>query len=228
MELPNGLGLRAICEREDPTDAFVSNKYMSLNDLPRGSCIGTSSLRRKTQLLEAFPSLKILDLRGNVNTRLKKLDNKEYDAIILATSGLVRLGLSGRVRERIPPEKFLPAGGQGAIAIESRVGDDKINKLLVHLNHSASEQCTTAERAMNRHLRGGCQTPIAAYAILTGKNSDRIWLRGLIGSSDGSQVIRNDIKGMANDSELLGIDLAKKLLKQGAGDILKKVYGDNW
>jgi len=228
MELPQGLGLQAICEREDPTDAFISNEYSSLEDLPEGGCVGTSSLRRKTQLLQAFPTLEVTDLRGNVNTRLNKLDNKEYDAIILATSGLIRLGFSGRIRQRITPENFLPAGGQGAIGIESRLDDKKINKLLVYLNHSASKKCITAERSMNRHLRGGCETPIAAYAILTGPKLDRIWLRGLIGSPDGSQVIRDDIKGMADDAELLGIDLAKKLLKQGAGDILKKVYGDNW
>ena len=228
MEFPQGLGLQVICEREDPTDAFVSNQYSSLEDLPEGSCVGTSSLRRKTQLLEAFPNLEVADLRGNVNTRLNKLDNKEYDAIILATSGLVRLGFSGRICQRIIPEKFLPAGGQGAIGIESRLDDEKINKLLVYLNHSASQKCITAERSMNRYLRGGCETPVAAYAILTGQKLDRMWLRGLIGSPDGSQVIRADIEGTADNAELLGIDLAKKLLKQGAGDILKKVYGDNW
>ena len=172
MEFPQGLGLQVICEREDPTDAFVSNQYAALEDLPEGSCVGTSSLRRKTQLLEAFPNLEVTDLRGNVNTRL--------------------------------------------------------NKLLVYLNHSASQKCITAERSMNRYLRGGCETPVAAYAILTGQKLDRMWLRGLIGSPDGSQVIRADIEGTADNAELLGIDLAKKLLKQGAGDILKKVYGDNW
>jgi hydroxymethylbilane synthase len=170
----------------------------------------------------------VTELRGNVNTRLNKLDNKEYDAIILATSGLARLGFSERICQRIIPEQFLPAGGQGAIGIESRLDDEKINKLLVHLNHSASQKCITAERSMNRYLRGGCETPIAAYAILTGQELDRIWLRGLIGSPDGSLVIRDNIEGMADNAESLGVDLAKKLLEQGAGDILKNVYGDNW
>jgi|TARA_B110000503_G_scaffold124205_1_gene190545 hydroxymethylbilane synthase len=228
MEFPLGLGLQAICEREDPTDAFVANHYVSLEDLPKGSRVGTSSLRRKTQLLERFPGLSIQELRGNVNTRLNKLDSGEYDAIILATAGLVRLGLSERISQRIAPEQSLPAGGQGAIAIESRLDDERIAALLYQLHHLPSAQCVMAERAMNHYLRGGCQTPIAAYAVLTGLNSDQIWLRGLVGSPDGGQVVRNDVRGMAKDAEALGIDLAKKLLAQGAGDILKKVYGDNW
>ncbi len=228
MDFPSGLGLQVICEREDPTDAFVSNHYRSLEEMPGNSCVGTSSLRRKTQLLESYPNLKVKDLRGNVNTRLNKLDNKEYDAIVLATAGLVRLGFSERICKRMKPEEFLPAGGQGAIAIESKLDDDKTNRLLDHLNHERSAQCILAERAMNRHLKGGCQTPIAAYAVLTGSNLNKIWLRGLIGSPDGSQIIRNDIRGLAKDAEILGVDLAEKLLNQGAGDILKKVYGDNW
>ena len=227
MEFPTGLGLQVICEREDPTDAFVSNNYMSLEDLPEGSCVGTSSLRRKTQLLECFPGLNIKDLRGNVNTRLGKLDNGAYDAIILATAGLVRLGLSERIHQRIAPEKFLPAGGQGAIAIESRLGDERINKLLAPLNHGPTAHCVMAERAMNCYLQGGCQTPIAAYAVLTGQNLDQIWLRGLIGSSDGKKVIRNDVRGMAGEAEKLGIDLAEKLLDQGARDILKQAHRDS-
>lgn len=228
MEFPLGLGLQTICEREDPTDAFVSNHYVSLEDLPKGSRVGTSSLRRKTQLLERLPGLSIQELRGNINTRLNKLDNGEYDAIILATAGLVRLGLSERISQRIAPEKSLPAGGQGTIAIESRLDDERIGALLCQLHHLPSAQCIMAERAMNRHLRGGCQTPIAAYAVLTGLDSNQIWLRGLVGSPDGSQVVRNDVRGIAKDAEALGVDLAKKLLAQGAEDILKKVYGDNW
>lgn len=227
MEFPEGLGLSVICEREDPTDAFVSNHYDCLDNLPVGGRVGTSSLRRQTQLRECFPSLEVLELRGNVNTRLSKLDNGEYDAIILATAGLVRLDMGERIRQRIAPENSLPAGGQGAVGVEIRLDDDRVKSLLQHLHHVPTAHCVIAERAMNRHLQGGCQVPIACYAILVGQGEDEVWLRGLVGSPDGKQVVRNDIRGKAVDAEALGVELAKKLLAQGAGEILDKVYGDS-
>ena len=184
-------------------------------------------MRRQTQLRECYPGLEVLELRGNVNTRLSKLDNGEYDAIILATAGLVRLEMDGRIRQRIAPENSLPAGGQGAVGVESRLDDERVQALLQHLHHVPTAQCVEAERAMNRHLQGGCQVPIACYAILVGPGEDEVWLRGLVGSPDGRQVIRDDIRGKAVDAELLGVELAKKLLAQGAGDILDKVYGDS-
>jgi hydroxymethylbilane synthase len=226
MEFPEGLGLTVICEREDPTDAFVSNQFERLEDLPAGSRVGTSSLRRQTQLRERFPSLEILELRGNVNTRLAKLDKGEYDAIILATAGLVRLGMVDRIRQRIAPEQSLPAGGQGAVGIECRLDDARVRALLAPLHHLKTAQCVLAERAMNRHLQGGCQVPIACYAIHQNDGKD-IWLRGLVGSPDGKQVIRNDQLGDVSDPESLGVALAKQLLEQGAGDILKNVYGES-
>jgi hydroxymethylbilane synthase len=227
MEFPEGLGLSVICEREDPTDAFVSNHYDCLEDMPAGSRVGTSSLRRQTQVRQCYPALEVLELRGNVNTRLSKLDNGEYEAIILATAGLVRLDMGARIRQRMLPEKSLPAGGQGAVGVESRLDDDRVQALLQHLHHVPTSYCVMAERAMNRHLQGGCQVPIACYAILTGPEEDEVWLRGLVGSPDGSQVIRDDIRGKAVDAETLGVELAKKLLAQGAGEILDKVYGDS-
>jgi len=227
MEFPPGLGLSVICERENPTDAFVSNNYQCLDDLPKGSRVGTSSLRRQTQLRERYPELEILELRGNVNTRLKKLDDGEYDAIILASAGLIRLEMKDRIRQYIPPEQSLPAGGQGAVGIESRVNDERIQSLLKPLHHGPTAECVVAERAMNRHLQGGCQVPIACYAIHdVNSGSDDLWLRGLVGSPDGTHVIRDEIRGKAVDAEELGITLAKSLLQQGAGDILKQVYGD--
>ncbi|MDX2349669.1 MAG: hydroxymethylbilane synthase [Porticoccus sp.] len=225
MEFPEGLGLTVICEREDPTDAFVSNHFERLEDLPSGSRVGTSSLRRQTQLRERFPSLKILELRGNVNTRLAKLDNGEYDAIILATAGLVRLEMVDRIRQRVAPEQSLPAGGQGAVGIECRMDDARVRSLLEPLHHLSTAQCVLAERAMNRHLQGGCQVPIACYATHQGEG--KIWLRGLVGSPDGKQVIRDDLLGDVSNPEALGVELAKKLLEQGAGEILRDVYGDS-
>ena len=227
MEFPEGLGLSVICERENPTDAFVSNHYQCLEDLPAGSRVGTSSLRRQTQLRERYPELEILELRGNVNTRLSKLDEGQYDAIILATAGLVRLEMSERIRQRIAPEQSLPAGGQGAVGIECRLNDQRVQTLLEPLHHVPTAQCVLAERAMNRHLQGGCQVPIACYAILDEGDESELWLRGLVGSPDGSQVIRDEIRGKASDAEKLGVELAEKLLQQGAGEILKKVYGSS-
>ncbi len=223
MDFPAGLGLFCICEREDPRDAFVSNTYDSLDALPAGSVVGTSSLRRQAQLLARRPDLKIHFLRGNVNTRLAKLDAGEYDAIILAAAGLIRLGFEDRIRASITVEHSLPAGGQGAVGIECRVGDAELQQLLAPLNHTETALRVTAERAMNKRLNGGCQVPIACYAILEG---EQLWLRGLVGEPDGSRLLRAEQRGSAEDAERLGTEVAEALLAQGAGDILKAVYGE--
>ncbi|GMG85915.1 hydroxymethylbilane synthase [Biformimicrobium ophioploci] len=222
MEFPEGLGLSVICEREDPRDAFVSNRFESLADLPAGSVLGTSSLRRQCQLLEARPDLEVRFLRGNVNTRLAKLDAGEYDAIILAAAGLVRLGMGDRIRTAIEPETCLPAGGQGAVGIECRVLDHDTHALLEPLQHQRTAQAVLAERAMNRRLEGGCQVPIGCFAIHQGED---LWLRGLVGAIDGSRILRDEIRGPASDAETLGTTLAERLLAAGAGEILREVYG---
>ena len=185
--------------------------------------VGTSSLRRQAQLLARRPDLKIHFLRGNVNTRLAKLDAGEYDAIILAAAGLIRLGFEARIRASISAEHSLPAGGQGAVGIECRVGDAELQQLLAPLNHTETALRVTAERAMNKHLNGGCQVPIACYAILEG---EQLWLRGLVGEPDGSRLLRAEQRGSAEDAERLGIEVAEALLAQGAGEILKAIYGE--
>ncbi len=223
MEFPEGLGLAVICPREDPRDAFVSNTYASLAELPAGSVVGTSSLRRQCQLLASRPDLEIKFLRGNVNTRLKKLDDGEYDAIILASAGLLRLGMGERIREAIAAEAILPAGGQGAVGIEARVDDARIAELLAPLHCKLSAEQVVAERAMNKRLEGGCQVPIGCYAVHEG---DNLWLRGLVGSPDGVQMLTDEIRGHKDEAETLGITLAERLLDAGAGAILKEVYGD--
>ena len=223
MDFPEGLGLYCICEREDPRDAFVSNRFDSLDTLPVGSVVGTSSLRRQAQLLARRPDLKIQFLRGNVNTRLAKLDAGEYDAIILAAAGLIRLGFAARIRDSISVEHSLPAGGQGAVGIECRVDDLELQALLAPLNHSETALRVSAERAMNKRLNGGCQVPIACYAILEG---EQLWLRGLVGEPDGSRLLRAEQRGGAEDAERLGIEVAEALLVQGAGTILQAIYGE--
>ena len=221
MEFPEGLGLTVICPREDARDAFVSNRFDSIDDLPAGSVVGTSSLRRQCQLLAARPDLEIKFLRGNVQTRLQKLDDGEYDAIILAAAGLLRLEMPERIRSFIPVEFSLPAGGQGAVGIECRTADHETHALLAPLHHTLTAQQVTAERAMNRQLQGGCQVPIACYAIHTEKG---LWLRGLVGSPDGERMLRDEIEGDVNDAESMGITLANKLLAAGADKILAEVY----
>ncbi|MCY1215223.1 Porphobilinogen deaminase [compost metagenome] len=223
MDFPEGLGLYCICEREDPRDAFVSNRFDSLDALPAGSVVGTSSLRRQAQLLARRPDLKIQFLRGNVNTRLAKLDAGEYDAIILAAAGLIRLGFQDRIRSSISVEDSLPAGGQGAVGIECRSADSEIHALLAPLHHQATALRVTAERALNKHLNGGCQVPIACYAILEG---DQLWLRGLVGEPSGGRLLRAEARAASADAEALGVKVADELLEQGAGDILKAVYGE--
>jgi hydroxymethylbilane synthase len=227
MEFPQGLGLPVICEREDPTDAFVSNNFSSLDELPDGARVGTSSLRRQCQLRERFPGLDILDLRGNVNTRLQKLDDGHYDAIILASAGLIRLGMASRIAAQIPVDQSLPAGGQGAVGVECRLNDDSVLALLEPLHDVPTAQCVIAERAMNRRLEGGCQVPIACFAQLQADGVEQqLWLRGLVGSPDGLEVLRDDVTGSPDHAEALGIQLAERLLSQGAGRILEQVYGD--
>ncbi|WJN59843.1 hydroxymethylbilane synthase [Pseudomonas sp. SO81] len=221
MDFPEGLGLFCICEREDPRDAFVSNTYDSLDALPAGSVVGTSSLRRQAQLLARRPDLKIQFLRGNVNTRLAKLDAGEYDAIILAAAGLIRLGFEERIRSSISVDDSLPAGGQGAVGIECRSADSEIHALLAPLHHAETATRVIAERALNKRLNGGCQVPIACYALLEG---EQIWLRGLVGQPDGGLLLRAE--GRGTDAEVLGVQVAEQLLAQGAETILKAVYGE--
>lgn len=223
MDFPEGLGLFCICEREDPRDAFVSNTFASLDELPAGSVVGTSSLRRQAQLLALRPDLTINFLRGNVNTRLAKLDAGEYDAIILAAAGLIRLGFAARIRDSISVEASLPAGGQGAVGIECRSADAQIHALLAPLHHRETALRVTAERALNKHLNGGCQVPIACYALLEG---EQLWLRGLVGQPDGSQLLRAEARAASQDAEALGVQVAEALLAQGAAEILSAVYGE--
>jgi hydroxymethylbilane synthase len=222
MDFPEGLGLFCICEREDPRDAFVSNTFARLDDLPLGSVVGTSSLRRQTQILARRPDLQIRFLRGNVNTRLAKLDAGEYDAIILAAAGLIRLGFQNRIRDNLSIEHSLPAGGQGAVGVECRSVDTDIHALLAPLHHADTDVRVRAERAMNKHLNGGCQVPIACYAVLEG---EQLWLRGLVGRPDGGLTLSAQARGPRQAPEALGIAVADQLLAEGAGGILAQVYG---
>ncbi|HDV7283353.1 hydroxymethylbilane synthase [Mannheimia glucosida] len=224
MSFPEGLGLAVICEREDPRDAFVSNNYYSLEDLPKGAVVGTSSLRRQCQLMAKYPHLEVKSLRGNVGTRLSKLDNGEYDAIILASAGLIRLGLKERIRSYISVEQSLPAAGQGAVGIETRANDERVLNYIAKLNHNSTACCVMAERAMNTRLQGGCQVPIGGYATL---NGDELTLNALVGALDGSQIIRASAKGDKQEAEQLGILVAEQLLAQGADKILAAVYNEN-
>ena len=225
MEFPPGLQMPVIMERAAPTDAFVSNHYAMLSELPLGARLGTSSLRRRSQLQGVRPDLDIVNLRGNVNTRLQKLDDGEFDAIILATAGLQRLNLSQRVCEELMPELCLPAVGQGAIGIESRADDSDIQALIAPLHHQPTADCVIAERAFNRRLQGGCQVPIAGYAVRSENNGQfELRLRGLVSSEDGSQVVRDEISGPVAEAERLGIALADSLLEAGAGSLLESLW----
>ncbi|MCK7548990.1 hydroxymethylbilane synthase [Marinobacter koreensis] len=223
MEFPEGLGLVAICEREDPTDAFVSNHYETVDALPEGAVVGTASLRREAQLRAYRPDLQIKVLRGNVNTRLAKLDAHDYDAIVLASSGLKRLGFHNRIRYCLPDVISLPAVGQGALGIECRVDDTELLELIAPLNHADTADRVKAERALNRRLEGGCQVPIAAYALL--EDEDTLWLRGLVGSVDGQQIFRVEGRAPRSEGERLGRELAEDLLALGADKVLAEIYG---
>ena len=221
VDFPDGLHLAVICEREDPRDAFVSNKFSQLDDLPEGSVVGTSSLRRQSQLLKYRPDLQIKFLRGNVNTRLKKLDDGEYDAIILAAAGLIRLEMKDRISSFLTTEQSLPAMGQGAVGIECRVDDEQTHQLIAPLAHEETTIRLTAERALNKRLEGGCQVPIGGFAELDG---DKISMRSFVGSPDGKNLVEGSIEGPAENAEQLGIQLADELLSRGAKEILVEVY----
>ncbi|MCW8880181.1 MAG: hydroxymethylbilane synthase [Kangiellaceae bacterium] len=220
MEFPPGLGLEVICEREDPQDAFVSNKYSTIDELPLGAIIGTSSLRRQCQLKAKRPDLDIRDLRGNLGTRLGKLDEGQYDAIILAAAGLIRLGMPERIAQTIPADWILPAGGQGAVGIECRVDDETTKQLLAPLNHQETAIRVKAERAVNNRLQGGCQVPIGAFAKIHGKE---VHIEALVGALDGSEIIQKQISGPKENAEQLGIEIAEQLLSAGADKILEEV-----
>lgn len=221
VEFPEGLGLGAVLSREDPRDAFVSNRYDSLDALPHGARVGSSSLRRQCQLRARRPDLEVTDLRGNVNTRLQKLDDGNFDAILLACAGLKRLGMAERIREALSPEAFLPAIGQGAIGIECRLDDNRVRELLRPLHDQETYLRVMAERALNETLEGGCQVPIGGYAEL---GHGVVVLRGLVGRPDGSQVVEGVISGRPEDWQELGEVLAQDLLSRGAGDILRELY----
>ncbi len=221
MDFPEGLHLSTILEREEPCDAFVSNRYGSLESLPKAAIVGTSSLRRRCQLLNQRPDLIIKDLRGNVNTRLSKLDNGNYDAIILACAGLVRLEMEHRIKQRISSDSILPAVGQGAIGLEARIDDDETLALINHLNHTDTSDRIYAERALNHRLQGGCQVPIAGYAQL---DADTLHLKALVGEPDGSIIVSGNISGQRSDAEALGRTLADDLLLRGAREILERLY----
>ncbi|MDR7122473.1 hydroxymethylbilane synthase [Rheinheimera soli] len=221
VDFPEGLMLHTICQREDPRDAFVSTRYQQLADLPQGAVVGTSSLRRQCQIKAIRPDLQIKDLRGNVNTRLAKLDAGEFDAIILASAGLIRLGFEARIASFLEVDTSLPANGQGAVGIECRTDDLLVQQLLAPLEHKETRICVLAERAMNRKLQGGCQVPIGAFAVF---QQNELWLRGLVGQLDGSEILRSEIKGSAEQAEQLGMQLAEQLLALGADRILDAVY----
>ena len=224
-EFPEGLELAVICKREDPRDAFITaarSPIHSFKDMPHGSTIGTSSLRRACQLLSVRPDIRIMQLRGNLETRLRKLDEGLFDAIILAVAGVKRLGWSDRITELLPADISLPAIGQGAIGIECRTDDDFIHKLIAPLNHEESATCVRAERALLKRLEGGCQVPIAAHAVI---KAGRLVMDGLVGSITGDRIIKEHLEGNIEDAETIGISLGEKLLSKGADKILAEVYG---
>jgi hydroxymethylbilane synthase len=217
-EIPPGFELGAILKRENPFDAFVSNHFNSINDLPQGATVGTCSMRRIVQLKAIRPDIKILDLRGNVNTRLKKLDDGEYDAIILACAGLIRLGFEDRIKQQIPEDQSLPAVGQGAVGIEIRENDTEILDLIAPLIDTETTYRVSAERAMNARLEGGCSSPVAGFSTI---DNDQITLTGLVGNVDSGVILKHQVFGNVAESEALGVELANELISLGARDILK-------
>ena len=221
VDFPEGLHLASILTREDPTDAFVSNHYASLNELPANARIGTSSLRRECQLKEKFPDAQVMPLRGNVNTRLAKLDAGDYDAIILASAGLKRLGMANSITQSLDVSVSLPAIGQGAIGIECRIDDVEINAMLTALHDAETGLCVVAERAMNARLNGGCQVPIAGFALLQG---EQLFMRGLVGNPDGSVIYRSERSGGLDQGEVIGRLIAEDLLAQGADKVLQVLF----
>jgi len=221
--LPDGLSILCVPAREDPRDVLVSRESCSLDQLPKGSRIGTSSLRRQAQLLHYRPDLHIELLRGNLDTRLRKLHNGEYDALVLAAAGLMRMGWSNKVTEYLPPEVSLPAIGQGALGLEGRRHDRFVQTLVEKLEHRPTRTAVMAERALLKRLEGGCQVPIAAHATVKG---DTLIMDGLIASVDGQRLIRDTIQGPASEAQGLGMQLAEKLLAQGGDRILNEIYGN--
>ena len=217
MVLPPGFAIAAITERADPRDAFVSNHHADFSALPDGSCVGTSSLRRESQIRARYPRLKVEPLRGNVHTRLKKLDDGQYAAIVLAAAGLKRLGLAGRITALLTPEDSLPAPGQGALGIECRADRADLIALMQPLNHAATAACVRAERALSRALSGSCQLPLGAYAQAEGAG---LRLRGFVASQDGKKIVRAELTADAGDPEALGTELAARLRALGATEIL--------
>jgi hydroxymethylbilane synthase len=220
--LPEGMEILAVTEREDPRDVLISRSGLSLERLPKGARIGTSSLRRQAQLLHLRPDLTIVMLRGNLDTRLRKLDEGEYDAIVLAAAGLRRLGLSGRATEYLPPELSLPAIGQGALGLEGRSDDRFVRDLAMRLDHQPTRTAVMAERALLERLEGGCQIPIAAHATIAGGTLSLI---GLVAAVNGRRLVRDSMDGPAQEARRIGILLAERLLAQGGGEILKEIYG---
>jgi len=224
VEFPDGLSLAVVLAGEDPRDAFVSNRYASVDDLPQGAHVGTASLRRQSQLLARRPDLKIGALRGNVNTRLRKLDEGQFDAILLACAGLKRLGMADRISRALEPEESLPAIGQGIVGIEARVDDRTVLDLIEPLADPVSALRITAERALNQTLAGGCQVPIAGHATLHG---EELLLRGLVGQPDGQLIVRGEVRGPQADGARLGAELGEQLLRDGAREILAELYADD-
>jgi len=215
---PDGLHIPVICERESPYDALVSGNFASLKELPAGARVGTCSLRRQAILRNQFPQLEVDNLRGNVNRRLERLDSGDFDAIILASAGLIRLKMRDRIREVIPAEVMLPAVGQGAVGIQCRIQDERVERLIAPLNHQPSACRVLAERSANARLGGGCHVPVGAFAELS---DARLRLRGFVGSPDGSKAVYAELEGGSEHAEDLGAKLAESLLNEGAGDILK-------
>ena len=223
MELPEGFALAAIGERASPFDAFVSNQYARLEDMPAGAIVGTSSLRREAQLRAKFPHLTIKPLRGNVQTRLSKLDNGDYDAVILAAAGLQRLGLDSRIREILSPADSLPAAGQGALGIEIAARRTDLADILRPLNHEETAACVTAERALARALGGSCQVPLAAYCVM---EDGLLTLNGLVGHPDGSVIIEASAQAPAAYADALGRAVAKRLADDGAEELIAAVLAE--
>jgi len=222
MHLPEGFAMAAIGEREDPRDAFVSNDYPNLAALPAGSVVGTSSLRRQSQLQARFPELRIESLRGNLQTRLRKLDEGQYAAIILAAAGLKRLGLEGRIADLIDTDDSIPAVGQGALGIEINATRTDLIAVLAPLNHAETAACVEAERGMSRALAGSCTVPLGAYAEKLG---DEIHIKGFVASIDGSELLRESLTGGTQDPEALGQELAQRLRERGADRLLAALAG---
>jgi len=221
-QLPEGLHLAAITRREDPRDIVISRNRKRLLDLPQGAKIGTSSLRRQSQILHLRPDFKIVSLRGNLDTRIKKLETEGLDAIVLAAAGVLRMGWGDRITEYLEPETCLPAIGQGALGLECRVSDPRTNSMLASFDHPVTSLSVRAERAFLKRLEGGCQVPIAAHAKL--RNEKSLFLEGLVGRVDGTRLVRDAASGDPEHPEVLGLQLAERLLAQGADAILREIY----